>query len=58
MLKQLWNDTPTYTKWVCIICLVVGLASVSYTFNECGFIRTLMLGKGGVYAAYTGMCDE
>lgn len=46
--------------FIVLIAVVVtlGIMSMSYTIQKCGLGNALMLGKGGVYAAYSGMCDK
>jgi hypothetical protein len=44
-----------FVMWM-VICLVLGMAALSYTWSKCG-ARTLILGNGGLVAAATGMCD-
>jgi shikimate 5-dehydrogenase len=39
------------------ICLILGIASFSFTWSKCG-AKTLILGNGGLAAAATGMCDK
>jgi hypothetical protein len=47
-------------RWIIVmwfvICFVLGIAALSYTWKECG-AKTLILGNGGLAAAATGMCD-
>jgi hypothetical protein len=50
------RDVPMWFKICAVICLVVGISSLVFTWKECG-ARTLMLGDGAVFAAATGMCD-
>lgn len=44
-----------FGMWM-VICLVLGLAALSFTWSKCG-AKTLFLGNGGLTAAATGMCD-
>ena len=44
-----------FGMWM-VICLVLGLSALSYTWSKCG-AKTLILGNGGLAAAATGMCD-
>ena len=38
--------------------LTLGIISMVYTIQKCGFTDVLFLGKGATYAAYSGMCDK
>ena len=40
------------------ICLIGGIATLSYTVDKCGWGPALFLGKYGFYAAVSGMCDK
>lgn len=40
-----------------VICLIGGIASVSYTVNKCGW-GVALLGKTGFSAATLGLCDK
>ena len=48
---------PLWFKIWFVVCLVVGIATAIFTFQECG-ARALLLGDGAMYAAVSGMCDE
>ena len=41
-----------------IAIFALAIMSMSYTIEKCGFMNALFLGKGGFYAAYSGMCDN
>lgn len=57
MIRDLWDQIPTWFKIVSAIVLILGIASTVYTFKECG-MKALFLGNGGFYAAISGMCNE
>ena len=40
------------------VILVIGIAAQSYTLHKCGFVQTMVYGKGAVWAAFGGYCDD
>jgi len=52
----MFRDIPVWFRIWTVICLVLGIAALTYTFKECG-MKTFFLGNGGFYAAATGMCN-
>lgn len=57
-IKEVFSLTPLWFKVLMALTLVVGIALFIYTVGECGLFATIMLGEGGPFAAYTGMCDR
>lgn len=53
---MLRGDPFWFRIWM-VFCLVLGIATVMYTFKECG-AKSLLLGNSSVVAAVTGMCDQ
>jgi hypothetical protein len=52
----MWRDIPVWFRIWTVICLVLGIAALVFTFEKCG-AKTFILGNGGLAAAATGMCD-
>jgi hypothetical protein len=57
MLKEMWNDFPTWYKIAIFFILIVGISAFAYSASKCGIGKTFLLGNGAFYAAATGMCD-
>ena len=55
MLKDLWDQIPTWYKIVFAFFTILSIAATIYTFKECG-TKAFFLGNGGFYAAISGMC--
>jgi hypothetical protein len=58
MFKDLWNVVPTWFIVWTVIIVIIGSVTLTYTIQKCGFVQTMLLGNGAVYAAYSGMCDK
>lgn len=41
-----------------IVFVILGIGAFVYSVNKCGFVKTVLLGNGSVYAAMSGMCDN
>jgi len=44
-------------NFLLLLFVVFNIGMAAFTFSKCGS-RTLMLGNGGAYAAFSGMCDN
>lgn len=49
-------NVPAWFYALAVVMLVLGVGSLVYTWQKCGW-KTLMLGNGGFYAASMGLCD-
>lgn len=56
IFREVFADTPKWFRIWMLICLVAGPALLAYSFYECGW-KTLLLGNGAAFAAFTGMCQ-
>jgi hypothetical protein len=58
MFKEMRGYTPTWMKVLVIVWLPLAIGGAAYTISKCGFIQSLLMGDGALFAAYTGMCDD
>lgn len=50
------THVPVWAYIVAFLFLVIGIAVVGYTWQECGW-KTMLLGRGGFPAAMMGLCE-
>ena len=55
-ITNVWQDIPVWFRVWLVFCLVAGVTSMIYTFQQCG-VKALLLGDGATAAAVLGLCD-